>query len=141
LGQSKKDIIKKSTTVTVAPLKLEEYSLFKAVHIQAFGNNAKGVAATGIVKAMLHYCQEQFDGMKNVQKKNHLTKLVELTRQSGGRHISFENSEDEKQALQLIEKLKISKRNMAAFGCALRNRAGKTLLTYNKVKKTYEKSK
>jgi hypothetical protein len=134
LGQSKKDIIKKSTTVTVAPLKLEEYSLFKAVHIQAFGNNAKGVAATGIVKAMLHYCQEQFDGMKNVQKKNHLTKLVELTRQSGGRHISFENSEDEKQALQLIEKLKISKRNMAAFGCALRKNAKKTLVTYEKSK-------
>lgn len=134
MGQSKKDIIKKSTTVTVAPLKLEEYSLFKAVHIQAFGNNAKGVAATGIVKAMLHYCQEQFDGMKNVQKKNHLTKLVELTRQSGGRHISFENSEDEKQALQLIEKLKISKRNMAAFGCALRKNAKKTLVTYEKSK-------
>lgn len=135
MGQSKKDIIKKSVTVTVAPLKLEEYSLLEALHKQAYGNNAQGVAATGIVKALLHYCQEQFDGMKNVQKKNHMTKLVELTRQSGGRHISFENSEDEKQALQLIEKLKISKRNMAAFGCALRrNGAKKTLVTYDKSK-------
>jgi len=134
LGQSKKDTIKKPTTVTVAPLKLEEYSLLEALHKQAYGNNAQGVAATGIIKAILHYNQEQFDGMKNVQKKNHMTKLVELTRQSGGRHISFETSEVESQALQLIEKLKISKRNMAAFSCALRKNAKKTLVTYDKSK-------
>ena len=134
MGQTKKDIIKKSKTVTVAPLKLEEYSLLETVYNKAYGNNAQGVAATGIVKAILHYCQKQFDDMKNVQKKNHTNELVELTRQSGGRHISFETPEDESQALQLIEKLKISKRNMAAFSCALRKNAKKTLVTYDKSK-------
>jgi hypothetical protein len=134
LGQSKNDIIKKPKTVTVAPLKLEEYSLLETVYNKAYGNNSQGVAATGIVKAILHYCQQEFDNMKNVQKKNHTSKLVELTRQSGGRHISFETTEVETQALQLIEKLKISKRNMAAFSCALRKTAKKTLVTYDKSK-------
>lgn len=134
MGQSKKDIIKKPTTVTVAPLKLEEYSLLEKLHKEAHGDNAEGVAATGIVKAILHNCQVQYDGMKNEQKKNYVAKLVEFTRQSGGRHISFETPEVETQALQFIEKLKNSERNMAAFGCALRKNAKKTLVTYDKSK-------
>lgn len=134
MGQTKKDTIKKCKTVTVAPLKLEEYSLLESVYIKAYGNDAKGVAATAIVKAILHNCQKQYDDMKKTQKENYLKSLVELTSVSGGRNVSFENPEVEQLATQIVDKLNASKRDMAAFSAMLRKKAMKTLVTYDKSK-------
>jgi len=133
LGHTK-NIIKRSKTVTVAPLKLEEYSLLEVLYNKAYGNDVKGVAATAIVKAILHNCQKQYDDMRKSQKENYLKSLVELTSVSGGRNISFENPEVEQLATQIVEKLKISKRDMAAFSAMLRKKAKKTLVTYDKSK-------
>lgn len=129
-----KNIIKRSKTVTVAPLKLEEYSLLEAVYNKAYGNDAKGVAATAIVKAILHNCQKQYEDMRKTQKENYLKSLVELTSASGGRNISFENPEVEQLAAQIVDKLNVSKRDMAAFAAMLRKKAKKTLVTYDKSK-------
>lgn len=129
-----KDIIKKSKTVTVAPLKLEEYSLLETVYNKAFGYDAKGVAATAIIKAILQNCQKQYEDMNKTQKQNYLKILVELTSVSGGRMICFENPEVEKLATQIVDKLTVSKRDMAAFSHMLRKKAKKTLVTYDKSK-------
>lgn len=129
-----KNIIERSKTVTVAPLKLEEYPFMKALYDKAHGNNAQGVAATACVKAILHNCQKQYEDMRKTQKENYLKSLVELTSASGGRNISFENSEVEQLATRMIDKLNGSKRDMAAFASMLRKKAKKTLVTYDKSK-------
>jgi len=133
LGHTK-NIIKRSKTVSVAPLKLEEYSLLEVLYNKAYGNDTKGVAATAIVKAILHNCQKQYDDMKKTQKENYLKSLVDLTSVSSGRVISFENPEVEQSATQLIEKLSVSKRDMAAFSSMLRKKVKKTLVTYDRSK-------
>lgn len=135
MGQTKKVSIEKPRIVTVAPLNLDDYSILSDTHSATFGKNAKGIAATGVVRAILHNCQEQYERMKPKQKALYVEKLKVLTAKTKTRCLNFIDNSLEKSTKEMLDKyVKASESDKSAVAGLFRLMAKKTLITYDKSK-------